>query len=225
MKSGQAFTLIELLVVVAVIGILAAIAVPNFLEAQVRAKVARAQADCRTLATALEWYCVDHGDYPYVLDKGGVEWQMPAGFPPNHPNGPAGLTTPIAYLSQELRDPFLVGEGEKGNEGNPRLYYERCGFGYDADGNFLPIKPVHVPIDANGTLLGTAPDYEESDPSKVPARWAVYSVGPDQTHRVYRSDGTILVKSRYSIYNRYDPTNGTISYGNIIRFPGGRCFP
>jgi prepilin-type N-terminal cleavage/methylation domain-containing protein len=46
-----AFTLIELLIVVAIIAILAAIAVPNFLEAQVRSKVSRAKADMRSIAT------------------------------------------------------------------------------------------------------------------------------------------------------------------------------
>src|SRR5690606_27814584 len=54
------FTLIELLIVVAIIAILAAIAVPNFLEAQTRAKVSRTQADLRTLAVGLEMYTVDH---------------------------------------------------------------------------------------------------------------------------------------------------------------------
>ena len=57
--AREGFTLIELLIVVAIIAMLAAIAVPNFLEAQARAKVARAKADLRTIATALESYSVD----------------------------------------------------------------------------------------------------------------------------------------------------------------------
>ncbi|HUT24281.1 MAG TPA: prepilin-type N-terminal cleavage/methylation domain-containing protein, partial [Sumerlaeia bacterium] len=53
------FTLIELLIVVAIIAILAAIAVPNFLEAQVRSMVSRVRADLRSLATAQEAYFTD----------------------------------------------------------------------------------------------------------------------------------------------------------------------
>jgi prepilin-type N-terminal cleavage/methylation domain-containing protein len=63
-KLKKAFTLIELLIVVAIIAILAAIAVPNFLEAQTRAKVSRVLSDQRTYATALETYMIDNSSYP-----------------------------------------------------------------------------------------------------------------------------------------------------------------
>jgi len=63
-KFRKGFTLIELLIVVAIIGILAAIAVPNFLNAQVRAKVARAVSDMKTLETALEMYRLDTNGFP-----------------------------------------------------------------------------------------------------------------------------------------------------------------
>jgi len=57
------FTLIELLIVVSIISILASIAVPNFLEAQTRAKVSRVKADFYAIAAALESYRVDNNRY------------------------------------------------------------------------------------------------------------------------------------------------------------------
>src|SRR5688500_17758023 len=68
------FTLIELLIVVAIIAVLAAIAVPNFLEAQTRSKVSRAKADLVTVCRAMDVYLLDNGKV--VTDKdnllGGV---------------------------------------------------------------------------------------------------------------------------------------------------------
>lgn len=60
-RSG--FTLIELLIVIAIILILIAIALPNFLEAQIRAKVARGQGDLRSIASALEAYQIQYRKY------------------------------------------------------------------------------------------------------------------------------------------------------------------
>jgi type II secretion system protein G len=98
----QAFTLIELLIVVAIIGILAAIAVPNFLNAQVRAKIANAVSDMRALDTALEMYRMDNGHYPYWRDSGGTNVN-----PVNRRFIP--LTTPMAYISSVPQDPFIYG--------------------------------------------------------------------------------------------------------------------
>jgi prepilin-type N-terminal cleavage/methylation domain-containing protein len=58
------FTLIELVVVLTVIAILAAISVPNFLEAQVRSKVSRVNQDMSFVAVAMETYRLDNGHYP-----------------------------------------------------------------------------------------------------------------------------------------------------------------
>lgn len=60
----QAFTLLELVFVVAVIAVLAAIAVPNFLEAQTRAKISRAKTDLAALKLGIARYYADHGAYP-----------------------------------------------------------------------------------------------------------------------------------------------------------------
>ena len=87
----NAFTLIELLIVVAIIGILAAIAVPNFLNAQVRAKVARAEADLRSIRTAFEMYRLDNNTYP-PTNNDPENWEM--------------LQEPIAYLSFTPLDIF-----------------------------------------------------------------------------------------------------------------------
>ena len=98
------FTLIELLIVVAIIGILAAIAVPNFLNAQLRAKIANALSDMRSIDTALESYRIDNNIYP--------RWKNPDGSNRNNPGVSQRLfplTTPIAYLATVPQDPFIYG--------------------------------------------------------------------------------------------------------------------
>src|SRR5690348_13053631 len=103
---GSGFTLIELLIVVAIIAILAAIAVPNFLEAQVRSKVSRTKADMRSVAVGVEAYAVDNNKYPR---PDWTSWQLPHGkgsATVGQAYDAAGLTTPIAYITSIPQDPF-----------------------------------------------------------------------------------------------------------------------
>ena len=64
LRREKGFTLIELLIVVAIIGIIAAIAVPNLLTAIQRSKRSRTVADMRAIGTALGSYNVDRNIFP-----------------------------------------------------------------------------------------------------------------------------------------------------------------
>ncbi len=64
LRKEKGFTLIELLIVVAIIGIIAAIAVPNLLTAIQRSKQKRTMADLRAMGTAIGSYQVDYNKYP-----------------------------------------------------------------------------------------------------------------------------------------------------------------
>jgi len=74
-KNGG-FTLIELLIVVAIIGIIAAISIPNLLNAIHRGKQKRTMADLRTIATAIESYNVDNSAYPAATSMAGLSGSL-----------------------------------------------------------------------------------------------------------------------------------------------------
>ncbi len=100
--GSKGFTLIELLIVVAIIGILAAIAVPNFMNARMRATLARIQGDHAALSTAIESYFVDNSAHPcpeLASDDGEVT-TWPYYLPDN-------LISPVAYIGEvKIIDPL-----------------------------------------------------------------------------------------------------------------------
>lgn len=190
-----AFTLIELLLVIAIIGILAAIAVPNFQQAQVRSKVSRVASDLRTIHLALETYFIDANAYP---PNDGLYNVIPL-----------QLTTPVAYLATvKLVDPFSDKEidpvyGELARYFTYGKVVTVAEWIRDAANGF---RPPYEMVDAQGFNLGAAQKY---------GKWRLVSNGPDRKYSspAFRGVDPILQGSDIL----YDPTNGTVSWGNILQ--------
>jgi len=101
-RKGSGFTLIELLIVIAIILILIAIALPNFLEAQLRARVVRSKGEIRSLITAMESYFLDWKVYPSESEQDALV----RGARPRDQAGLTWLTSPVVYISALPEDPF-----------------------------------------------------------------------------------------------------------------------
>lgn len=213
-RMKRAFTLIELLIVVAIIAILAAIAVPNFLEAQTRAKVTRVKAEMRGHATALESYRVDYNRYPFPDDVQGG--RLSAADAPRtffETKFPVSLTTPIAYLTQLSSDQFR-NLAEKSEVYLPYHYSDR------------------IYAERFSTEAGT-PEYDAlvfamSGRVNRSVGWYFLSHGPDNDHDAGPSNGgTPGLPGHISGDGvaPYDPTNGTLSNGDLIMLGPGVGFP
>jgi len=150
--GAAGFTLIELLVVVMIITILAAIAIPNFLEAQIRAKVARSKNDMRTIATALETYAVDQNKYPPNFDT-----DLYVDPPASEYRTYAALTTPVSYLSTAPTDIFRPDPTQPSREN----YFEFVGI------DSVAVLPVYTPANRDYWLSSGM-------------RWFVSCIGPDR---------------------------------------------
>ena len=201
----NAFTLIELLIVVAIIAILAAVAVPNFLEAETRAKVSRVVSDMRTLGLALESYAADNnGAYiPAVPPPDDGRWHMWfMVFENNFGQGNmigSVLTTPVQYLTSIPIDPFTTKYAQ--NAWTPEV----SGGGIDWGG-----------VQKAGVLYVHA------------TRTIIYGINwsSPSTGELIRDIGYYMLSTGPNIvmggherpggWHVYDPTNGTVSNGDIF---------
>ena len=153
MELRYGFTLIELLIVVAIIAILAAIAVPNMLEARTRAKVAAATSEMRTVGVALESFRIDHSDYPSRTDMAILPSLR-------------RLTTPIAYITEVPDDPFA---DTIENRYSPIDW----SLAYKSRGSFIRPYPFDYLV-----RTSMVADWKPITSRPNTARWALRSIGP-----------------------------------------------
>lgn len=208
MCNKSAFTLIEFMIAIAILAILAAIAIPNLAEAQLRSKVSRAKNDLRTISIGLESYHLDHKVWPCYMG----------------PNAPDlgkyilwteylnSLSTPIAYLDTTFySDPFSALPGSTPwtwyPKSNIRSYSWREFTNNHGNRNWFygMARNYNVTYLDAFVIASNGPSREYMYPELFILNWYTnpWSFAP--------LANPICV---------YDPTNGAVSQGNIERAGG-----
>ncbi|MGI6455034.1 MAG: type IV pilin protein [bacterium] len=201
MRERFGFTLVELLVVVSVIGVLSAIAIPNFLQAQTQAKISASYADMHALGIALEMYALDHNGYPL---QAGVLYSGEVIYPTENPTDKANatkfipytLTTPVAYITSLPEDRFF--RMPQDETATPELRY----YFYS---NF-PQSVEWVKRNSGGTV----PPFLSFN-HKYWGDWTLLASGPDGDRKDIAGLMGDAIRDGF-----YDPSNGLISNGDIL---------
>ncbi len=197
MRKLKAFTLIELLIVVAIIAILAAIAVPNFMEAQARAKNTRVKADMKTMQTAQEMYRIDNGDYiPDNMQINGQAANLDKDY-----YAYFLLTTPVAYIAQVPPSPYRE-MGGIGDRNYPEYWRGGWSNGVQVldDGGYGGVLYRFVSWGPDGK-----PDFGQPGPKYPELKNGQFSCYPRP----------ITDRQPIFVNGLYDATNGTKSGGDL----------
>lgn len=208
----RAFTLIELLIVIAIILILIAIALPNFLEAQVRAKVTNATGEMRSIKIALVSYGVDRPFYPSDIMEQGISIPGPSHSWTRSILGWKQLTTPTAYMKTLPQDRFMYDENWTPSR-QAEQYYRYLAAGWRCGVAGVPVKKGKclVPASAKGKISFTTP--YDPDATFI-GSFTILSDGPDRT---WNFGEWVLHREYFKSKDRlYSPTNGTASPGDLV---------
>ncbi|HQO33188.1 MAG TPA: prepilin-type N-terminal cleavage/methylation domain-containing protein [bacterium] len=209
MRRCRSFTLIELLIVVAIIGILAVIAVPQFSNALIRTQISRACSDLRNIGNAMEAYRLDYSFYPKAetsVPVGCLSKLHCSGWQGWGPLWQVQLTTPVPYIQSEaiIERHFYQREKVSPLQYNGPL--------------FDPWQPPITYGAATSTEGYFDPLYNDrSDGMVITDKqpfWIVHSCGPDHIE-------SKITNGRYGTGRFiYDVSNGLISFGDLVRGGG-----
>lgn len=206
------FTLIELLIVIAIILILIAIALPNFLEAQLRAKVTNAESEMRSLKVAIVSYSLDHPFFPADIMEMGISVPGPEHSWTRSYIAWKQLTTPVQYMVSLPEDRFLYDpDRTPSNQGQQYYRYLAAGWRCGVAGVPVDHGKCRVPANVRGKISFTKP--YDPDATFV-GGFTVLSDGPD---RVWNFAEWVVHRSNFEgRIGLYAPTNGTRSSGDLV---------
>jgi len=154
-RSTQGFTLVEILIVVVILGILAAIVIPQFTQASESARASNLKSQLQTLRSQIELYQVQHnGDYPDLNTDWTPMTETSDASGNTDADGPYG-----PYLQQPLSNPFFDGDAATAVDENMDSASDVAGWSYNSDNGNVK---ANIPDDVNAEELGLDNDEDFS---------------------------------------------------------------